>query len=372
MLKKLTLSLTILLLLCGVSFADFIYTTENGTLGTLHITSSLEIEQSADHHSNISRPLLTAYWNKTTTGIMLIDRYAADSGDRAYIFSPSNLASYTKSADIPGVYGAEFAGYADSGYSIFLASGSEIYDVDTSSFKVKHSFDCTSVISEDGYDTEIYSLAVDLSSIHILARAGDSTKYIRLDGQLKREGVKAFMSRDVSADTSLVISTSSNLPAICHSSGIDVMNRSGRFRRLLSTDCPVKAICPDSSGNGYYYAEQIQNGTKYTNTIYHSSENSYFTPITIESSSPNIKLLRDNSRTEFFAAMTDEQITVLMYSGSGTTSTWEYSASELGGKLWGITTASVSGYNAKSSSSGCNFGGTLILLAVIPFLMKRK
>lgn len=370
MVRKLTLSLTILLLLCGVSYADFIYTTENGTLGALRISSLNEIEQSTEYYSNISYPLLTAYWNSTTTGIMLVDRYATASGDKAYIFSPSSLTEYTRSADIPGVYGADFAGYAESGYSIFLASGSTIYDVDTSSFKVKNSFDCTSVISQDGYDTEIYGLTVDSSYIHVLAKAGDSTNYIRLEGQLKREGVRAFISRDVSPDTYLVISSSSNFAAVCHSSGIDLMDRSGRFQRVLSTDYPVKAICPDNSGE-FYYAEQTQNGSTYTNTIYHSARNSSFIPITIESSSPNIKLIRDNSHTEFFAVMTDEQIMVIMYS-SGTTSTWEYSASTLGGNPFGVTTASVSGYNAKSSSSGCSSGGALILFALIPLMMKRK
>lgn len=371
MLRKLTLSLTILLLLCGVSYADFIYTTENGTLGALRISSLNEIEQSTEYYGNISYPLLTAYWNSSSTGIMLLDRYATDSGDRAYIFSPSNLTEYTKSADIPGVYGANFAGYAENGYSIFLASGPTIYDVDTSSFKVKNSFDCTSVVSQDSYDTEIYGLTVDSSYIHVLAKAGDSTNYIRLEGQLKREGVRAFLSRDVSPDTYLVISSSSNRAAVCHSSGIDLMDRSGRFQRVLSTDYPVKAICTDNDSNGFYYVEQIQNGSTYTNTIYHSVRNSSFIPITIESSSPNIKLIRDTSRNEFFAAMTDEQIMVIMYS-SGTTSTWEFSASTLGGKPWGITTASVSGYNAKSSSSGCSSGGALILLALIPLMMRRK
>ena len=370
MVRKLTLSLTILLLLCGVSYADFIYTTENGTLGALRISSLNEIEQSTEYYSNISYPLLTAYWNSSNTGIMLLDRYATDSGDKAYIFSPSSLTECSRSADIPGVYGADFAGYAESGYSIFLASGPTIYDVDTSSFNVRNSFDCTEVISQDSYDTEIYGLTVDSSYIHVLAKAGDSTNYIRLEGQLKREGVRAFISRDVSPDTYLVISSSSNLAAVCHSSGIDLMDRSGRFQRVLSTDYPVKAICPDNSGE-FFYAEQIQNGSKYTNTIYHSARNSYFIPVTIESSSPNIKLIRDTSHAEFFAAMTDEQIMVLMYS-NGTTSTWEYTASTLGGKPWGITTASVSGYNPHSSSSGCSLGGALILFALIPLMMKRK
>ena len=371
MLRKITVSLMILMLLCGVSYADFIYTTEGGTLGALRITSLNEIEQSTEYNSNISYPLLTAYWNSTSTGIILIESYATDSGDRAYIFNPSSLTTYSSSADIPGVYGANLAAYTDSGYSILLASGSEIYDVDTSSFKVKNSFDCTNIISQDGYDTEICSIAVDYSYVHILAKAGDATNYIRFEGQLKREGVKAFMSRDVSPDTYLVVSTSTNFPAVCHSSGIDVMDRSGRFQPLLSTDYPVKAVCSDSNSNGFYYVEQMQSGDKYTNTIYHSSGSSYFTPVTIESSSPNIKLIRDNSRTEYFAAMTDEQIMVLMYN-NGITSTWEYSASTLGGKPWEITTASVSGYNANSSSSGCSSGSALILLAVIPLMLKRK
>lgn len=371
MLRKLTLSLMILLSLFGISSADFIYTTTEGTLGAIRFTSTSEFEQSPEYVSNISSPLLTAYWNGTGTGIMLLDRYATASGDRAYIFNPSSLGTFTESKDIDGVYGTSYAGYSENGYSLFLASGSEVYEVNTSTFRILNSYDCTNVISQDGYTTEICSLAVDTSLIHVLAKAGDKTKYMRFDGQLKKEGVSAFLSADVSAGASLVLSTTNNL-LVCHSSGIDRLERNGKFNRVLSTDYPVKAICKDAN-DGFFYAEQSQDGGKYTNMIYHSQENSLFTTMSIESSSPNIKLLRDNSQNDTFAVMTDEAITIFTFK-NGVTATWDFSASSLGGTPGGIVTASVSGYDAnKRGSSGCNSVCTwLVMLAVIPFVMKRK
>lgn len=374
MLRKFTLSLMILLLLCGVSFADFVYTTSDGTLGAIRTNQSSDVVLSSNlYTSHISSPFLTSYWNGSSTNILLLDRYGSDSGDKGYVFSSSNLEEFTASHDIPGVFGTERADFAQNGYSIYFTTGSEIYDVSTSTFTVKNSFDCAKVISQDGYDTEIYSLATDTSLIHVLARAGDELRYIRFDGQLK-SNVRTFKSFDVSPGASVVMGTanSSNLAVIGHSYGIDVLTRSGTQYSLVSTDYPVKAICPDKSG-GLFYAEQSQSGDVYVNTIWNYSDRSSYEVAEIESSSPNIKLIRDETVPEIFSAMTDEKITVILYSNYAAY-TWEFSASSLGGTPAGITSATVSGYDPKKSgSSGCSSGyAGIIMLVMIPFVLKRK
>lgn len=372
MLKKFILSLTIMLLFCGISHADFIYATEEGKLGTIRVNSSYDIETpSALHGGTISSPLLTSYWNGKDTNLLLIDRYGSDSGDRGYIFNPSDVENFTESRDIPGVYGAEFAGYAESGYSIFLTSGAKIFEVSTSTFRIKNSFDCERIISRDGYDTEICALHVDTSTISVLLKAGDSIKYARFDGQLK-SNVRSFLSADMQAGASAVISTYNSRPLVGHSTGIDTMRNNGKFYQLISTDHPVKAMCQDEN-DGLFFAEQETSGDKYINTILHylPSGTSYFTPFEIDSSTPDIKLLRDYSNKETFAAMINEKIIIATYK-DGFTTTREYSASTLGGTPVGITTASVSGYDPNKSSSGCDSFGALIILAAIPFVLKRK
>lgn len=373
MLRKFTLSLMILLLFCGVSHADFVYTTSDGTLGAIRTNESSDVVlYSTLYTSNISSPLLTSYWTGSSTNILLLDSYGSASGDKGYVFSPSNLEQYAESHDIPGVFGAELADFSENGYSIFFTAGSEIYDVSTSTFTVKNSFDCAKVISRDGYDTEICSFEVDSMIIHVLAKAGDSLRYLRFDGQLKSD-VRTFRSFDVRPGSSVVLATTNNQAVIGHSSGIDVMRTNGRYNKIVSTDYPVKAMCPDKD-RGIFFAEQRQSGDVYVNTIHHYASQSSFSDTVIESSSPNITLIRDENRKEVFAAMTDEKITVFFYDNTYGTDSWEFTASSLGGTPAGIASATVSGYDPKKSgSSGCSsvYAG-MIMLVMIPFIVKRK
>ena len=376
MLKKFALSLMILLSLSGISFADFIYTTESGALGTIRTDVSWDVELPSIHYrSNISSPYVTSFWNGKTSSVILIDRYGSLSGDRGYVFSPSDLTTFSKSVDIAGVYGTEHSAYSQNGYSLYLTSGARIYDVDTYSFRVLNSFDCTEVVSSDNYETEINSVAVDASIVHVLAKAGDFERYIRFDGQLKKDGIKYFKSIDIAPDASVVLSTTDNLAIVGHSLGIDMLRRDGKFYRLVSTDYPVKAMCPDKSG-GLFYATQTKTDNTYVNTIHHYSPSearteSLLSFASIESSSPNIKLLRDTSRFEIFAAMTDERIKIFLYEDS-IVSEWDFTSSDLGGNPVEITAATVSGYSASSGSSGCSSVMGLGVIAVISFLLRKK
>ena len=374
MMRKIILSLTILLTLCGISNADFIYATSDGHLGTIKINSSSDIEAPSIQYrgtmSNSSMiPFLMSYWNGTTTRVMMIDRFATESGDRAYVFNPTDMSQCISSADMNGVYGTTLGGFADNGHSVFLAGFSTVYEVDTSSFRVRNSFDCSRVISRDGYDTETECLAVDSSLIHVVASSGERQKYMRFEGQLKT-GVSSFLSADTSAGASAMMTTSNNWPIIGHSSGIDVMRSDKKFYRTISTDYPVKAMCTDSSGN-LFYSTQYQDGDNYVNTISLFVLGTEFTPVTITSTSPNFRLLRDNSHKDTFAAMTDEGIRFITFQ-NGRTLIREYTASELGGTPVGIAAATVSGYNANSSSSGCNSGIGLVISALIFCMMRRK
>lgn len=370
--RKIVLSLMILLTLCGVSYADFVYATSSGSLGTLKVNASNDMEASPSQYTgNMSSPFLASYWNGNSTSLVLIDRYAGLSGDKAYVFSPNSLTNYTNSADIVGVHGTEGAEYSENGYSLFLTSGAEIYEVSTGDFRVLNSYDCTRIISNDTYSTEIVDIVVDSQLVQVIASTGEASRFIRFDGQLD-ETRKFFMSRDVSSGASSLLSTLNGYPVVGHSLGIDTMSSNGKeFYRVISTDYPVKAMCPDES-SGIFYATQYKDGNEYVNTISHAASSTNFTPITIRSSSTNIKLIRDNSHLEIFAAMTDEGINVITYK-DGKTSKHSFTSSELGGKVAGIVAASVSGYDWTSSSSGCDASGFgLMMVAAVMFMMRRK
>lgn len=369
--RKILLAVMFILMLCGVSSADFVYMTSAGNLGRISVNSSSDISSpSIEYTGTHSSPFLASYWNGSDTSLVIIDRYAGVSGDRAYIFRPSDLTTYERSTDIEGVYGANKAGYSENGYSLFLTAGAEIYEVSTRNFGILNSYDCTRIISDDNYSTDIVSLNVDTSLIHLIITAGETRKYAQFEGQLD-DTKEYFVSTDVS-DGALPLLSNHNYPIIGHSFGIDVMRGiKGKFYRVISTDHPVKSMCLDNN-DSLFYATQYQDGGKYVNTIEHLTSDSQFSPITIESSSPNIKLIRDNNRHEFFAAMTDEGIRLFTYQNRHTAS-WEYTASMLGGTPAGITAATVSGYDGKTNSSGCDASGIgLMMIAAVMFMMRRK
>lgn len=371
MLKKVASALILVALFCGTSFADIVYMTSAGSLGTIKTESSGDSAPSIQYNGNMSSPFLTSFWNGSGTSIMVVDRNAGVSYDRAYVFSPNSLNDYYLSADIKNLNGADGAGYSENGESIFFTAGAKVCNVDTALLSVQKSFDCTRVVSADGYDTDIDSIAVGTQTIHVIASAGILKRYIRFDGQL-RDGVNLFKSADVPSGASIVLSTSTNVPLVGHDYGIDTMDTREKFYRLISTDYPVVAMCPDSS-SGFFFATQYQSGDKYIDTVYHASQGTAFDPYTSESSSPNIKMMRDNNDTATFAVMTDEGIALFTYKDYLTTLR-EYSASELGGTPAGIAAATVSGYNGNSGSSGCNASGLgLVMIAGIAmFLVRRK
>ncbi|MBQ3447928.1 MAG: hypothetical protein IJG37_09835 [Synergistaceae bacterium] len=371
MARKIALSLMILLTMCGISNADLVYMTSSGHLGSIRINSSSDIESPSLHYTgNLSSPFLTTYWDGSSINVMMIDRNATASGDRAYIFPTNNIAECVYSTDLEGIYGTECASFSENGYSLFLGAEGNIYEVRSSSFYILNSFDCYGVISRDGYDTEVLSLAADSSYIHALASDGERQKYMRFDGQI-RAGVDVFTSADLRPGASCMLTDSSGWPVIGHSSGIDMLRSDMTLYDTISTDHPVRSICPDSS-NSFFYSTQYRDGDNYVNTVMHSAMGTQFTPVTIISSSPNFRLLRDNTHKETFAAMYDEGIRIISYV-SGRTSSREYSASSLGGTPAGVAAAAVSGYSPNSSSSGCDsVQAGMILLAMIPLMLRRK
>ena len=370
MLKKFSAALIVFMLLSGTSWGDIIYTTSDGVLGSIMIASSADVyEPSIEYRSGINEPYLSAYWNGNGTSVMLIEPDKTESGDRAYIFSPTSLTSPSESRDIAGVHGAYLSDYANNGRSLFMAAGSKIFEVETSDFSVVNSYDCRRILSSDGNDTDIVSILVDDDYVHIIAGCGDDRKFVRFDGQLK-EGVRYFISADVSADASCLFKLSNTVFMGCQP-GIMSLGSNGKFVQYISSDATVVSMCEDDEER-FYYATKESSDQTYTFTvtnIQNSSLRTKFSKREILSSYPYIKMMRDKDK-DVLAIMTGESISLFdVKTGRALRA---FSASELGGRPLGMIMSSVSGYSSSSSSSGCSGQtGGLLLAGLAGFAMNK-
>ena len=370
-LKTFSAAIIMFMLLSVASWADIIYTTSDGVLGSIVIISSSDIvEPSIEYRSGIDEPYLSAYWNGNGTNVMLIDPYKTESGDRAYIFSPTSLASPSESRDIAGVYGTYLSGYANNGRSLFMAAGSKIFEVKTSDFAVVNSYDCRKILSSDGNDTEIVSVLVDNDYVHVIVGSDNARKFVRFDGQLK-DNVKYFISADVSADASCLFKLSNTVLMGCQP-GIMSLGSNGKFVQYISSDATVVSMCEDDEER-FYYAMKESSDQTYTFTvtnIQNSSLRTKFARREILSNYPYIKMMRDRDKN-VLAIMTGEGISFFdIQSGRNLRN---FTASELGGRPFGMVMSSVSGYDSSSSSGGCQASGAgVLVLAMAVTLWKKK
>ena len=103
--------------------------------------------------------------------------------------------------------------------------------------------------------------------------------------------------------------------------------------------------------------------------ILNSSVRTKFARREILSSYPYIEMLRDKDRN-ILAIMTGESISLFdMKSGK---SLKTFTASELGGRPFGMIMSSVSGYSSSSSSSGCDVSGAGIFAVLIAGIAWKK
>ena len=375
MFKKFSAALIVLLLLIGTSSADIIYVTSDGTLGSIAFTASSDISApSTGYKSGITEPYLSAYWTGNTTNLILLEPDKTESGDRAYVFSTNSLSSPNASVDIAGVHDAYLASYARNGRSLFMAAGTEIFEVETSDFKVVNSYDCRRILSGDGSETEIVSLLVDENYVHAIVGSGNDRKFVRFDGQLK-DSVKYFISADVSADASCLFELNNTLLLGCRSeiAGLNARNQFISYL-ILSEDAAVVSMCEDDEGYLYYAARKPSNSSSspytftVTNTL-NSSVRTKFAKREIISSYPYIKMLRDKDRN-VLAIMTAESILVFdVVTGESLRS---FSAAELGGRPLGMFLSSVPGYSSSSSSSGCTGqNGGFLLAGIAGFAVNK-
>lgn len=356
-------------LLAGTSWANIIYVTQDGNLGSIAISASSDIDSpTISYRSGIGAPYMSAFWNGDGTEVMLLDPDKTESGDRAYIFSPTSLESPHESVDIAGVHNAYLSDYANNGRSLFMAAGSEILEVATRNFSVVNSYDCRKILSSDGNETEIVSLLVDNDFIQAIVGSGNDRKFVRFDGQLK-DDVKYFLSADVSADASCIFEFG-NLVLVGCQPGVMALNNYGEFVTYLSADATVVSICDDDEDHFYYATRRVSNSSytfAVTNTL-NSSVRTKFARREFLSNYPYIKMLRDSDR-DILAIMTGEGIWLFDMESSDLLKS--FTASELGGNPLWMVMSSASGYESSSGSSGCAGQSGLLLAGIAGFALNK-
>ena len=373
--KKFLVSFILVLILCGVSSADIAYTTTNGGLGLVQISSSTSSDlEGIQYSGTVSEPVICAYKDYNSNRyVMLLNRTTDTntniSGDSYVRFSSKNLSSPYDSETkyLAGLYNSQTYEASNNGRSLFFTSGSKIYDFDTNTMKMRTSFDCAS-----GDNASVVNIAVNEVIYALVDSDGVSGDVLmRFDGRLTSKDV-IFRKWNVNnTSTNIALLNSSYKVAISHGEGVDVLNNL-RITRAVSTDYPVIDVCRDSGG-GFFYATQRPAGENYIYTISHYTGGiNAFSDIVLNSQDDFFKMLRDDTKN-VLAVMTRDSLRIFNTSSGNLIAS--YSSSQLGGNPFdfAVTNSTLKNENS-SSNSGCeiSISGMILLLACTKFFHGRK
>ncbi len=375
--KKFLVSLIFLLMLfCGISSADIVYSTSNGKIGFIKISSNSSGDvitfDGVKYSGSVTNPFLSSYRDKDDNNyVMLIDRL--DSGDTVQRFPFNDLSSPVDSEPIflTDVKGTTATAFSNNGRSLYFATPSGLIDIDTDTMTMKRQFDCTPKTSDD-VAREVKGVAINGNRVLALIDNQDdeyNDAVFMFDGQLNT-GVEAFSSFEGINNDMTSMTWINRRLAFTRSKGIDVLSGS-TFTTVVSTDAPVKSLQSDT-GYGILYATQSQSDDVYVDTLLHyTDDTSDFSTVTVNTSSSNLQLLRHD---KVLAAILGDEIR--FYNAEDGTLLNTFTSSQLGGSPVSMTIAYTGGTSkSDSSSSGCEVGSvrTIALIFLgMTFKLKRK
>ena len=372
--KKFLLSLMFLGMLCGISSADIVYSTSNGKIGLIKISSNASGDvvtfDGVKYSGSATNPFLTSYRDKDDVNyVLLINRLT--SGDTVQRFTYNNLSSPfdPEAISLTDVTGTTAAAFSANGRSLYFATPSKLFDVSTETMTINRYYDCTPEDSKD-ISPEIKGVAVSGTRIFALvdSQTESNDALLVFDGQLKTN-VKAFARWEGHNDMTSMVWISNGRLAFTRSSGVDLLSGS-TFNEVVSTDYPVITLQSDT-GEGFLYATQYQSDDVYIDTLTHYSAGaeSEFSTVTVNASNSNLKLLRDD---KILAAIMGDEIQ--FYNIEKGTLIKTFTSSVLGGNPVNMTTAYVGGTSDTSSkSSGCEVGSVgAIALMILGMTLKRN
>ena len=369
--KKITALILILFAFTGISYADIVYTTSDGNLGTIPINSRTEINTPSIQYSGVGAdPLVGSYTVETTPYVMVVDRASNNAfGDTALIFSASDLTAPSASVTLTGVHNTKTLAGSYNGRSLFFASdgNTSIVEFDTSSIDIPiNMYTYVQDSADEEYEPEFLDMSVGRTYIFALFRATpDKVELFAFDGQIK-EGVSKTRRAVIRSDAASLSALASNRYAVGAEEGVSVANINS-IRAIVSTDYPVKATCRDKD-SGLYFAEQSESGDVY---LWHSSYNGdNVKQVASLQGTSDCQLLRHSSYN-ILAAMTGDSIYLYDMSDDGLLAS--FSASDLGGRPLNIAESNPEHDDGKSSGSNCSVSCLgAIMIGVTGFALRRK
>ena len=374
-------------MLACASYADIVYTTSNGKMGFIGISSisdTLSADSPVVKYSDAADDSIVAhYYNEDGTSFVALIEPETDpsikSGDFAFIFNVSDL---TKPVDdgvsiLTGTYDARSAAYSDNHRGLFLASGlngeATISEYDTEGLQKVRSISYIS--SNDAMNMS--TVLVNGSSIYgLVSRAtSEDSLLLRFDGQLDNE-VRGYSETKVRYDSELMTFGKDNRIFIAHSGGVDTFANglsSSELVLVVSTDTPVKALCKDNDSGFYFMAQSPETGEQAL-VHYKSSSEVNEVDFGYTESFVSKAMYYDSDNKKFVAAIINDGIAI--YDPDTDALIAEFTRDQLGGIPISMTAVTQNTGSTKgNSSSGCNVTGSgmlMILSAGYMLLRKRK
>ena len=378
--KFFILTFIFILIFSGTSFANFIYTTDNGTFRVITTTqlSSGDITISlGDIHSGYSDDLfISSYNNGENPAIILIQHNynSSVSGDYAFMFETNNLSTPFYEGFLTGVRGTSAVVSANNGRSFYVASREnaslvEFSIADGYSENPRHYY---------SYPNENFRIETAVANSYYIYglftnAASDDAKGLlkQFDGQLTESA--SYISVDVSAHANDMAMTGFSDIYIGNDNGFDFF-RYNSAAPVISKDeyGSIKSMCSDENG-GFYFVSTMTSGDalmRYTNSRefeflhsveYDTEENDFYQ-----------KVLYDNN-LKIICAVLGGEIILIDTDGNLLAS---YTESDLGGAVTCLAKVSTTGGTTENSSSGCNGillnSGVILILSAGLLFLKRK
>ena len=375
--RKIFVSLMLVFMLCSASQADIVYTTSTGKLGFISISrndDTLNIGTPSVMYSGIgTNSLAASYWDGTSAKLIVIDRttdLTTSSGDKAFIFNASGLSSplNPEGTTLTGAYNVQSALSSYNGKGLFVASreNASVIEFRTEDFEQGHIYTYEPE-SGDTSTPKTVNILSDYYHVYALLNVNPNKSVaMKFDGQLK-ENVEGYVRVETDYAASYMGWLSDSRIVTAHPNGIDILD-GGQFKRLLSSDEPVKTFCQDS-GHGFYFTTQELSGDVYTCDLYHyDDESGDITSLLENKTGSQLQTIRDEDNN-VLAVIIGKKI--FLYDMLNDTLAGEYDSSILNGEPVSLSITTASGDDGKTSS-GCEISGMgIILLAVSLFLFKR-
>ena len=375
--KKICLSLLIFFTFCGAAAAHIIYTTQDGYVGLIAVSSATDFELSSKQYSGNANSILATYWeNNTSNGdgnskIILItpkeEGNPTTSGDTAVRFSSAAaLTSPIDDANNPIVlkdsYGEPVVCGTNNGGSLYLATGNTLREYRTASFNLRHSYAYSS--SDLAPNPEIKALLRNDYRVYALVGLNNGVSediFVTLDGTLTATAVSAITNLKNSNTMNYIANAA--IIAGCDDGPYSISGSVATS--LVSTDAVV-AIQADT-GTGFYFL--TKNEDKNEVSLYHyTATDTKPTPKTFEGSGaafakdPTYNILGVIAGTKILLLnMEDDEILET------------YEAANLGGTPISITASSTTGQSNDNGSSGFMLSGaSLAMMFALSIAMKYK